>query len=644
MANTFLDTPPERNQVPTSEETVTLRRISVNDLAGYIGVGSGVVWVISALLVLFGQLHGVPLGVCFGLLIAFSFVLLLVLIFIIQKRPSESIGSWLPDTSTLPTEKLERKLKPQNEGELEELRNRIAELEGEKGELQRQINNLNAGVETYRETEDRLIKERDLFKGERDSLQAGIDARKWEHESANDELKHLKKFVLVDGCVIKDSSLSEGELFIDFNFSVLNLSMFTVSISMSEFDVIKGSIFFRGKPLNREAKLIGHNVNHLLSPDRRDFTIRQWVNESEARDIAETLKTSGNLFDFSRANVYISVKERPDKNPVSLDLTRVMERVSLENKIVELGKENSRLSEGITLWNSRASKIGELTRTLGMFYLAYNQTEQREVLSKDTGNNLKGRFMQALNYCFHVNRIVDAYSDNLPAFPNSFNKQRTWIDAQCFILRRLIEEQKQGLADYIKDEPIVPTSSPHPAQQEEIISNLLSELASLKSLLEEQKDILEAVSHDLTFEIDEEETQVTFSGGRRIQANVKLRCHKGVERALAVREIHASLHRQQPDGEETIIPREGAIVAREYPAMKHAEIADGWTINEPISAYRYYMFFLDVSSEVMGRLSRDYFLRVSLYEGTKQNPFTIDFYVNDWQSARQTNSSITLKP
>jgi hypothetical protein len=158
--------------------------------------------------------------------------------------------------------------------------------------------------------------------------------------------------------------------------------------------------------------------------------------------------------------------------------------------------------------------------------------------------------------------------------------------------------------------------------------------------------IAELTKPELTFEIDAEQTQVRMSGGtevQRIEANVKLRCHKGVERALAVREIHASLHRQNQNGEEMIVHGVPAVVTYEHPSMVRVDSTNGWTINEPISAYRWYKFFLDISHEVAGRLSHEYFLRVAMYEGVRRDPFTVDFHINDWQSARQSNSSITLK-
>jgi hypothetical protein len=44
----------------------------------------------------------------------------------------------------------------------------------------------------------------------------------------------------------------------------------------------------------------------------------------------------------------------------------------------------SRPNELSIIWYERMCKIEELTRILGMFYLANNQLEQREIVSQET--------------------------------------------------------------------------------------------------------------------------------------------------------------------------------------------------------------------------------------------------------------------
>jgi FtsZ-binding cell division protein ZapB len=325
-------------------------------------------------------------------------------------------------------------------------------------ELEGQIKELNAEVEKHRKTEDNLIKERDSFKAERDSLQADLEAGMWKNQRIHYQAARLRAFVLVNSCDINASYLSEGELFFDLKFTILNLSIFTVSIKMSPFAVVEGSTFFKGKPLSGEAKLIANHVERIRPTDFGEFVIRQWVNEKDAKDIPSTLKEIGNLFDFSRLNVYVSIEELPDRQAIKLDLTRAMQNTELENENVVMRNENNRLKKGLTLWHDSTSRIEELIRTLGMFYLAYNQLEQNEILSKDTANNLKGRFMQALFHCFGDHKREDEYSDNLPPFPDSINEQKVWINSQCEMLRNIIDEQREGLSDYVQNEGSTPNS------------------------------------------------------------------------------------------------------------------------------------------------------------------------------------------
>jgi hypothetical protein len=254
----------------------------------------------------------------------------------------------------------------------------------------------------------------------------------------------------VENCAIDSSHFEKGELYVDFTFPVLNLSMYTVSIPMAKGAVIENSILFKGKMLSREAKLFENHVKHNNPTETGYFIIRQWVNSDEAKDITQTLEKSGNLFDFSEAMVYVSIDEFPAAKSAKLDLTRGMQNAALENNLVERRNDNAWLRSGLTLWRERAGNIEELTRTLGIFYLASFQLDYGEMLSQATGNTLKGRFMIALSDCFHDHKLEDEYSDNLPPLPDSIPEQKNWINAQCSKLRSLITAQKEGLSDYVQ--------------------------------------------------------------------------------------------------------------------------------------------------------------------------------------------------
>jgi hypothetical protein len=60
--------------------------------------------------------------------------------------------------------------------------------------------------------------------------------------------------------------------------------------------------------------------------------------------------------------------------------------------------------------------------------------------------------MQSLFSCFPDHKLEDEYSDNLPPLPDSINEQMEWINSQCSKLRSLIDEQRQGLSDYVQND------------------------------------------------------------------------------------------------------------------------------------------------------------------------------------------------
>ncbi|HEU4714101.1 MAG TPA: hypothetical protein VFS76_21215 [Pyrinomonadaceae bacterium] len=153
---------------------------------------------------------------------------------------------------------------------------------------------------------------------------------------------------------------------------------------------------------------------------------------------------------------------------------------------------------------------------------------------------------------------------------------------------------------------------------------------------------VQAVPPKLSFEIDWKQSQVNTLGGgtagRRISANIRLRCVKIAEYPMAIREFHASLHKEGVS--EPIVPQEGALVVMGHPDMKTIDFADGWTVNEPLTGYRWLMFYLDITEQQLQKLSRAYYMRVTMV-AVGQQPISIDFDIDSWQDARKSNSYIT---
>lgn len=181
-------------------------------------------------------------------------------------------------------------------------------------------------------------------------------------------------------------------------------------------------------------------------------------------------------------------------------------------------------------------------------------------------------------------------------------------------------------------------------KETEGMKKLKDEITRLKHQVEEREARVQKPG--LRFEIDSQATQVKTSGGgavsRRVEIDVQLRCTKIGDSKLAIREFSAALFSMDEKG-EVEIARNGSQVAYSYPDMKLVETRDGWTIEEPLTPYRWYMFFLDVESKILSQLTpRNSFFRVTM-NAIGQEPQHIDFFVDSWSDVISSNSSINLR-
>lgn len=152
----------------------------------------------------------------------------------------------------------------------------------------------------------------------------------------------------------------------------------------------------------------------------------------------------------------------------------------------------------------------------------------------------------------------------------------------------------------------------------------------------------------LTFEIDEKNSQVRVDNGRsevrRIFADIKLRCFKATDSAMAVRSFHISLNRAWPLGDEaTVIRQEDWRAIWQYPGMQTVNADEPWTIREPSTDYRIYHFSLDITPSIHVGLSPDHFLRVTM-DAVGQEPVSQPVYVYDWAVPNGGLSAISLTP
>lgn len=152
----------------------------------------------------------------------------------------------------------------------------------------------------------------------------------------------------------------------------------------------------------------------------------------------------------------------------------------------------------------------------------------------------------------------------------------------------------------------------------------------------------ESQKRKLIFEINENQTQVHFSGGsqvRRIEANVHLRFINSDIEPNVIQDMRATLYKQgTPDEEETILER-----THVRPGAKPITFIEGVRIDGSTQTpFEFVIFYMEISQETEARLSPDHFLRITM-KAMRQSDYVIDFYVNSWHDAHSSNSSIRLK-
>lgn len=298
-----------------------------------------------------------------------------------------------------------------------------------------------ASVEGVEKLRGRIAElERETQEGFNDTIQLTSDLEalqkryKWLRGIADYEIQHIREFVLVEGCTINSSHLSEGNPCVDFTFSVFNLSAFSVSVPMPKGTVIDGSILFKGHMLSGAAKILENRIDRVGPTDRNTFTIRQWVNPSEAKDIAETLKKLGNRFDFSNAIIYIKNDEFPDAEVAKLDLTLGMQYAGLENKVIQL--ENV-----VAAWRRHSGTIEQLNHALGGAYVLYRLFEAREPPSRE---RIENWFNSSLRGHVHP-ELLEAINEGMPELTDSPAEQKEYVDRYCSNLRKVIGEERRKL-------------------------------------------------------------------------------------------------------------------------------------------------------------------------------------------------------
>lgn len=269
----------------------------------------------------------------------------------------------------------------------------------------------------------------------------------WLDTIINYQRKHgLRRYVPVESCEINSVPLLEGKRYLDFTFHVRNFSMFYVSIPMLKYDPVKGSIKFKGEPLSGAAKLVENQVMKLQPAGRNYFTIRQWVDEGEAKDILETLKKVGNVFDFSEAVVYVSAEEFSSDLPAELNLTLGMQNAGLENRIIQLEALHDQHALEFGEWKKYSDIAFRLNLVYGMVLQAEYTIEfpGNTPLPKDVLDYLRAHIDSTIHQCLGP-EARDSYFERVPPVPNEEKGQEYWIRSHSSRLKELIEQQHRQL-------------------------------------------------------------------------------------------------------------------------------------------------------------------------------------------------------
>lgn len=276
----------------------------------------------------------------------------------------------------------------------------------------------------------------------KENVQIGIASNL--REAIEYQRKDLRKYVLVESLEINSSQLSEGKLYVDFTFHTCNYSIFYVSIPLDAGDPIKGYILFKGKMLSGAVKMFDNRMKNSPPYYKDYFTIRQWVSPEEAKDISETLKTSGNLFDFSDAIIPIKGGDKsPEAEEAQLDLTRAMMNAETENKIVQLETALSQHKDEISRWKTHADRLYGLGLLYGMAQEADDIIDLfKGSLTEEQVKHLDAQINSGLDNCLGA-AARDSYYLNAPPIPKDVEGQRFWIRDHCSRLLMLIQQERQ---------------------------------------------------------------------------------------------------------------------------------------------------------------------------------------------------------
>lgn len=187
---------------------------------------------------------------------------------------------------------------------LEQLNERIGELEREKAALEKARENAGNLYERARQdivTKDIQISSRD---SELETLKSKYG---WLHQQAEQDKRSIGKYVYIIFSKVKYDGLDEIDPHIEIFFNIINASVYDIVIDK---EIQNGAVYFNNTELNpKQAKLDGslHSISRGEN-EQRHLVIKQWVSPELAKRIKNP--QPDDKFHFNR--LWLNVKGRDD--------------------------------------------------------------------------------------------------------------------------------------------------------------------------------------------------------------------------------------------------------------------------------------------------------------------------------------------
>ena len=117
----------------------------------------------------------------------------------------------------------------------------------------------------------------------------------WLHAIAQNDKNFIDRYVKVIGCEVRGHDLLHTAPYVDFKFTILNASVYLISID----ETVKGDIYFGAQLLSKDMKMVANTARYCKHGESKDFTVRQWLSREEvayilsAQDATDQFRFSG---------------------------------------------------------------------------------------------------------------------------------------------------------------------------------------------------------------------------------------------------------------------------------------------------------------------------------------------------------------